>query len=840
MKSPLPPDTVAAFAGDEFRARIFYDKYAARDEQNRQLETLPSQMWDRIAREIASVEPDDARRAEWTQRFRWLLEDYRMIPGGRIMLGAGNRRRVTLANCYVLPSPLDTIEGPGGIFRTCEEMAATYKRGGGCGFDISTLRPNGTPTRNAAITSSGAVSFMSLFSQVTGTIGQRGRRGALMLSMADSHPDVLAFTRVKRDTTSLKFANISIRVSDALMHAVRDDTDWVLEYTNEPDGYHVRTVIKARQLWDELITSATQFAEPGVLFWDTVKRGSTSEYAGMEVIATNPCSEIPQGAHHNCTLANLNLAAFVSNPFTPQAEIALPELLTAVQHTVRFLDDVLDYNADRHALPAQREASLASRRIGVGFTGLADLFIQLGIPYDSEAAIQITDGLFRDIKHVAYGTSVALAREKGCFPLFQRDRHFDPPFFRDFPAELIDLMRQDGLRNVALLTVPPVGSGAALAGVTSGIEPVFALQYIRRSESLSQGEFAVQHPLVIRYRALTHTRENDPLPETFITAHEISPESRIALQAALQKHIDQGISSTLNVPRETPPDTVARIYQAAWEAGCKGVTVYREGSRDAILLTTKEAGKRLHAVETRLTTEINRLVEAKLLPTHAKLSPVPTEAELAQLTQAVDIVLRNGPSQLTLTLTADDRPLRPRPTILTGITLVQPAPEGNLQVTINEIDHDAFEMLCHAGKAGSDIGAWAQALARLISIILRFQRLPAQSSRLELIADQLEGISGSRSIGFGADRVRSGPDAIAQVIRRYVDRKNGNAPGASLPSGASKTSLLGQAAGTARALPLAAPPTTETNGNACPQCGGFNVITDESCTKCADCNFREC
>jgi len=321
MNGPLPLDTLPAFAGDEFRARIFYDKYAARDEQNRQRETLPSQMWDWIAREIASVEPDDARRAEWTQRFRWLREDYRMIPGGRIMVGAGNPRHVTLANCYVLPSPPDSIDG---IFRTCHEMAETYKRGGGCGFDISTLRPNGTPTRNAAITSSGAVSFLHLFSTTTGTIGQRGRRGALMISIADTHPDVLAFTRVKRDHTSIKYANLSVRVSDALMQAIQDDTDWVLEFTNEPDGYHVRTVIKARQLWDELIAGATQFAEPGVLFWDAVKRGSTSEYAGMEVIATNPCSEIPQGAHHNCTLANVNLAAFVQDPFTPQAQIPMP------------------------------------------------------------------------------------------------------------------------------------------------------------------------------------------------------------------------------------------------------------------------------------------------------------------------------------------------------------------------------------------------------------------------------------------------------------------------------------------------------------------------------------
>jgi ribonucleoside-diphosphate reductase alpha chain len=281
---------------------------------------------------------------------------------------------------------------------------------------------------------------------------------------------------------------------------------------------------------------------------------------------------------------------------------------------------------------------------------------------------------------------------------------------------------------------------------------------------------------------------------------------------------------------------VARIYRTAWEAGCKGVTVYREGSRDGILLTKKEAGKRIHAVEAKLTTEINRLVEAKVLPAQAKLSAAPAEHELAQLTQAVDILLRNGPPQLTLTLTAEDRPLRPRPAILTGITLAQPAPEGNLQVTLNEVDDDPFEMLCHGGKAGSDIGAWAQALARLISIILRLQRLPGQFARLELIADQLEGIAGSRSIGFGPARVRSGPDAIAQAIRRYVNRENNPA---SSSRAAAQTSQVGGATGTATASAFESHPSNGTNGNACPRCGGFNLITDEGCAKC-ECGFREC
>lgn len=1287
MQAALPPETLAAFGGDELRARIFYDKYAARAEDGQPVERTPDQMWKRIAEEIASVEPDTERRAAWTGRFLWLLSDWRMIPGGRIMTGARNPRRVTLANCYVLGSPEDSIQG---IFETAHSMAETYKRGGGCGFDISTLRPSGTPVKNAALTSSGAVSFMQLFSTVTGTIGQLGRRGALMITIGDRHPDVLAFARVKRDLATVKYANISVRVSDAFLRAVEQDADWLLEYVNEADRLQVRSVIKARQLWDEIIAGATQFAEPGLLFWDTVQRGSTSEYNGMGVVSTNPCSEAPMGAWDTCTLANINLAAFCGNPFTPKAGIILLELLQAVAYTVRFLDNVLDYNADRHALAAQREQSLRGRRIGVGFTGLADLLIQLGHRYDTPEAVALAGTLFREIKHVAYATSVAIAKEKGAFPAFDADRHLASPFFAEFPGELLDAIRTCGLRNVALLTVPPVGSGAALAGVASGIEPVFALQYIRRSESLSTSEFTVEHPLVTRYRALTGSQDTDPLPPAFVTAHEIDPRHRIAMQAAIQQHVDMGISSclmagdsliltnrglldveelaagtaegefqdfngdiqsinhegrpvqitqsynngvtktltikaqsgheitctpnhrllvlndkyetewkcardihvgdilvsrmglnlfneegcqktlptlvgrpfeyerkngskeirlprrmtrglarllgylcsdgsvspngftlcqqennvlpdfielaeelfdvdariqpdsrssglvnvvvnsrelreffrwlgitdhdnitvpkvirmgssaaqkeflkgvtldgyvskqhvcvatsvskkflkqiqqmllnfgidsclcksgkpgeqtfpggrtyatkqswclllsattgeaflrrigcaedakteaaatkftrtgrlkvtgdvpdfdlrkhfrekhltqiqsarlydlfnstcsptiynrwlpretarefadigmklpvilldrtyvfrpvmavgegptvqtydltvpdgnsyiangfishnTINLPRETTPDTVARIYREAWEAGCKGITVYREGSRDGILLTKKEAANRQHGIEARLSAEVNRMA-GRILPPHITLSPRPTEQELAQLAQAIDALLKTGPPQLQLI--PNDRPLRPRPTLLRGITLAQPAPEGNIQCTVNEVDDEPFELICHGGKAGSDINAWVQALARVISILLRLQRLPGQVERLQLIIDQLEGIAGSRSIGFGLDRVRSGPDGIAQAFRRYLTLKtepDGNGERRAVPVPPPALALL-PAGGPAAAMEQGTSHSMDNGNGFCPRCGGHTLSTENGCSKCP-CGFQEC
>lgn len=814
----LPSETLAAFGGDELRARIFYEKYALRSDDGLTLENTPNQMWLRLASHLANVEASPELQTTWTQRFLWLLSDFRMIPGGRVMAGVGNPRRVTSANCYVLQSPHDSIEG---IFRTAHEMAETYKRGGGCGVDISTLRPAKSPVRNAALTSSGAISFMPLYSMVTGTIGQHGRRGALMLTIADTHPDVLAFTRIKRDLTTVRFANISVRVSDALIAAVKADAPWPLHFENSEDGILINQVISARELWHELITGAWGFAEPGALFWDTVLRYSTSEYAGMGAASTNPCSEIPMGANDTCTLANINLAAFCANPFTPEAHLTI-DLSQAVRYTVRFLDNLLTYNADHHAFPAQREASLLGRRIGVGFTGLGDLLIQLGLRYDSDKAIAFTDRLFADIKETAYRMSVELAIEKGSFPAFDRDRHLSSRYFKEFPPNLIEAIANHGLRNVALLTVPPVGSGAAMAGVTSGIEPVFAFSYIRRSESLSKETFHVDHPLVQEYRRIHHLAADAPLPPAFVTAHEIDPLKRVMLQATIQKHLDQGISSTINLAHDTTPETVDRIYHAAHAAGLKGITVYRERSREGILLTHGEAAKSSPEKLTVLLTQALNRLAGTVLPTDTKLSEPPTEAELATLNLAIDQATATGPTQLQLLGTTPA--LIPRPPMLHGTTMAQPAPEGNLQITINEVNGDPFELIAHGGKAGSDILAWVQALARTASVLLRLQRLPSQAERLELLIEQWRDIAGSRSIGFGPDKVRSGPDGIAQALQRYLALK--------------RPEIQDIAEPLSTPAQLAVFPVT--NGNCCPNCRSFSLVLDEGCLRCTECGFKEC
>jgi ribonucleoside-diphosphate reductase alpha chain len=633
--------------------------------------------------------------------------------------------------------------------------------------DISILRPKGSPVNNSAIYSSGSVSFMELFSTTTGTIGQSGRRGALMITISVDHPDVLDFIEIKNDPERRKvqYANISVRVTDEFMRAVERDEEFLLRYENERIGRFERRV-RAREIWEKLVKNAWASAEPGVIFWDTVKRESTTEYNGMEVITTNPCSEIPLEAYGACCLGNLNLSKFVLNSFTPNARIDWPTLEKALRYAVRFLDDVLDYNADKHPLPAQREASLRSRRIGVGFTGFGDMLIKLGLKYDSDEAIAFTDKLFERIKHIVYDESTELAVEKGTFPAFDREQHLRSAFIKRLDRSLIEKIKSNGLRNAALLTVPPVGSGSVLAGCSSGIEPIFSLSYVRKSKSLSKSEFEVSHPLVREYMekmGLSHINE---LPKTFVTAHEIEPIMRVRMQATIQKHIDHAISSTVNLAKDVSPETIGDIYFEAWKAGCKGITVYREGSREGILLTkeAKEGEK----------------------PARATLVP------------------------------------RPRPKVVKGKTYRMKTELGTVFITVNEDDEGIFEVFVQGlGKSGTSTAAFTEAIGRLISLALRSGVKPSA------IIDQLSLIRGSRPVvQEDGTVVFSVPDAIAKAIAEYL-------------RGGEQLTLLQEV------KPRPLQPSGSNGHDAkrdvelCPSCGGILMFTN-GCYICNDCGFSEC
>lgn len=690
----LPRETLEAFNGDELRARVFYEKYALRDLRGRQIEKLPQEMWRRVAKEIASVEQEQKRK-EWEDKFYWLLEDYKFVPGGRILFGAGQPRKSTLLNCYFFKIREDSIEG---IFDFCKEAARTYSYGGGVGTDISILRPKGSPVNNAAIYSSGSVSFMELLSTTTGTIGQAGRRGALMITIRVDHPDIVDFINVKRDLTKVNYANISVKVTDEFMRAVENNEDFILRFKNE--RVEVEKKVRATEIWKQLVRSAWESAEPGVLFWDTIKKESTTEYNGMEVEGVNPCSEQTLENYGNCCLGSINLSAFVREPFTEKASIDWESLIKACQYAVRFLDNVLDYNADRHPLPQQKKASLWSRRIGVGFTGLGDMLIKLGLKYDEESTIEFVGNLFERMKNAIYDYSAELASEKGPFPAFDLEKHMSQRFIQRLDEKVKEKIRKYGLRNAALTTIPPVGSGSILAGCSSGIEPVFALFYTRRSKSLSEQEFKVFHPLVKQYMEIYGVKDEKALPSYFVTAHQIKPEMRVKMQATIQKHIDTAISSTVNLPEDITPEEVEKIYMLAWKLGCKGITVYREGSREGILETERVSRKR---------------------------------KEIAKMEFE-------------------------RPRIMEGKTIKLRLPQGGIYVTTNFIDKEPKEVFVTLGKSGGDEKADAEAIGRLISLYLQ------HGGDINNVISTLKGIKGRYVGWDEGIQLLSIPDAVAKAL----------------------------------------------------------------------------
>ncbi len=698
----FPTETVEFFGGDELRIRCFLDKYALRDGEGQVVEKTPLEMWKRIAKEMSSVEATREKQKEWQKKFYWLLEDFRFIPGGRIMFGAGQPRNATLLNCYVIPIHEDSIEA---IFEWCKEAARTYSFGGGVGTDISVLRPKGAPVNNAAIYSTGSVSFMDLFSMTTGTIGQAGRRGALMLTISCDHPDVMEFIEIKNDPsrTKVQYANISVRLTDEFMEAVEKDRPFTLRYENDVIGRFTKKV-RAKEVWEKLIQNAHASAEPGLILWDNVKRESTTEYNGMEVITTNPCSEIPLEPYGCCCLGNVNLAKFVQGEFEKGAQVDWENLESALRYATRFLDNVLDYNQDKHPLRHQKTTSLHSRRIGVGFTGFGDMLIRLGFKYDTEAAIEFTDELFERAKDIVYDESTQLAVEKGTFPAFELEKHLKSPFIQRLDRKVLSKIKAHGLRNAALLTVPPVGSGSVLAGCTSGIEPIFELSYVRKSKSLSKGEFQVHHPLVREYMDRFGLKDPKELPNLFVTAHQIKPEFRVQMQATIQRHIDHAISSTVNLPRDITPEEVAKIYLLGWKLGCKGITVYREGSREGILITQGEAARK-----------------------RATITP------------------------------------RPRPQVVKGKTYRMKTEMGNIYVTINEDDKGMVEVFANLGKSGSSGMAFTEAIGRLISLALRSGVKPT------VVMDELSLIRGLRPVVQEDGKVVfSVPDAIAKAMEEYL------------------------------------------------------------------------
>jgi ribonucleoside-diphosphate reductase alpha chain len=749
------------YGDNDLAADVVRAKYLAPNEQG------PMHMWNRIAKALASVEKD---QEYWYNKFLELLFDFKFVPGGRVMHGAGRedaRRRPTLSNCYVIPIEHDSLEG---IYRCLSESAMVYRTGGGVGTDLSALRPEGAAVNATIDHSPGATAFMNLFSESTNTVSQAGRRGALMLTLRIDHPDIERFINIKNDPRRVKVqhANISVLITHEFMNAVNNDTDFELRW----NGKAFRKV-RAKELWYKIIKNAHASAEPGIIFWDTMKDYHNVEYANP-LTSTNPCGEQPLASYTACNLGNINLSKFVDE----EGRFKYDELAEVTRIATRFMDNVIDYNMENHALDKIKRAVASDRRIGLGITGLADALVMMKIRYDSQAALDETEKMMRVIRDESYRTSIALAKEKGAFPLFQWEGFSKSKFIQALPQEIHEAIKRDGIRNSTVLTMPPVGTGSIVAQTSSGIEPIFCTSYRRRVKNHDGdtfSEYKVYHPLIKRMFG-----DDEKLPDHVVTAHQIDPYFRVKMQGVIQKYVDSSISSTVNLPEDVSVDTVADIYMTAYKAGLKGITVYREGSREGIL-QTEEFAKKQNA--------------GQAAPKHEEKH-------------------RKGPRQ--------------RPQTTFGVTERIKTGEGYLYITINEDEDGLCEVFTTIGKAGGNAAAQSEAISRLISLALRSGIEPRE------IVKQLKGISGPSPVWDGhGGQILSTPDGIGKVIERYLENReqfkaDHHAHQQKLKAGAA----------TAAAAPKKAEDGPKTS-TTCPECGS-NVEHVSGCVVCYNCGWSKC
>ena len=522
---------------------------------------------------------------------RKLIKEKKFLFGGRILSNRGvdiSEEKTTYSNCYVIAPPGDSIEE---IYDTCKRLARTYSYGGGVGIDISKLAPAGAVVHNQARNTSGAVSFMDTFSQVTEQIGQNGRRGALMISLSCDHPDVEKFITVKSDLNKVNYANISVRVTDDFMKAVENDDNWRLHFERPETGEKIEKIVKAKELFDLLCKQNWDYAEPGILFWDRIEsynllnNNPDFEYAGV-----NPCAEEPLPSFGSCLLGSLNLSEFVSE----DGDFRLNEFFEAAKIAIRGLNEVLDEGLIKHPLQEQRDCVRLWRQCGLGIMGLADALIKMGITYGSKYAVDISDAIGNYLVVAAITESNKIASEQKPYEKFDQ-RVFESEFFQEherlFTGEDKTRLQYHGLRNSQLLTIAPTGTLSTMLGISGGIEPIFANYYTRMTKSLhgEDHEYKVYTPIVEKYMKEHGIEDESDLPEYFVTSGTIPVENRIAMQAIWQKHIDASISSTVNLPHEATVEDVAKIYMSAWKSGLKGITVFREGcARTSILTSSKE------------------------------------------------------------------------------------------------------------------------------------------------------------------------------------------------------------------------------------------------------------
>ncbi len=692
--------------------QIWDMKYRLKAADGTPIDGTVEDTWRRIARALAAQETDPAA---WEDRFYHALEDFRYLPAGRIMAGAGTDRSVTLFNCFVMGTIPDSMAG---IFEMLKEAALTMQQGGGIGYDFSTIRPRGAEVRGVAADASGPLSFMDVWDAMCRTIMSAGsRRGAMMATMRCDHPDIEAFIEAKQDPARLRMFNLSVLITDPFMAAVKDDGPWELLFDRK-----VYRTVQARDLWNRIMRATYDYAEPGVIFIDRINAANNLNYVET-IAATNPCGEQPLPPYGACLLGSINLAKLVTDPFDSTAQLDPAALDDLVRVAVRMMDNVVD--ASRFPLPQQLAEAQAKRRIGLGVTGLADALLMLGLRYGSEAAASQTEDWMRQIARAAYLASVDLAKEKGAFPLFDAEKFLASGTMRTMDADVHDAIRTHGIRNALLTSIAPTGTISLLAGnVSSGIEPVFAYAYTRKvlqPDGSRTEEEVVDHAVAL-WRKL---KGDAPLPDHFVNAQTLAPLDHVRMQAAAQKWVDSSISKTINCPEDISFEDFKDVYLAAWDSGCKGCTTYRPNEVTGSVLAVSETADTAPG-------------EA-----HEQQAPV-SDGEVVYLSEPLD-----------------------RPAALEGQTykVKWPDSEHALYITINDIiiagHRRPFEVFINSKNM--EHFAWTVALTRMISAVFR------RGGDVSFVVEELKAVFDPRGGAWmNGKYIPSILAAIGGVIERHL------------------------------------------------------------------------
>jgi ribonucleoside-diphosphate reductase alpha chain len=760
--------------------KVMKERYLARDRQGRQ-ETPEDMCW-RVATAVAAAEEQWGRSSEEieaiAEEFYNVMVDNLFLPNSPTLMNAGTNNGLGYSACFVLPIE-DSIEG---IFDAIKYAALIHKSGGGTGFAFSRLRPKGSQVRTTAGVASGPVSFMRVFDAATEQVKQGGRRrGANMGILRVDHPDILEFINSKLQGGISNF-NISVATTDRFMEALSEHQSYELI---DPRTKQVTGSLPAQQVFEQIIRAAWQTGDPGMVFIDRINASRANPVPDIEQIeATNPCGEQPLGPNDACNLGSINLVKFAKSANHPyhngharSDRIDWAELERVVRIAVRFLDDVIEVNP--YPLPAIDEEVKRNRRIGLGLMGWADLLLELEIPYDSEEALALADQLMAFIERLGHEESARLATEREPFPNWSQSiyRHEKP------------------LRNSTVTTIAPTGTISIISGCSSGIEPLFAVAYSHivgdrhltfvnpQFERLAKIRGFYSEALMNKVAAHGTVQGLSEVPvdvqEVFVTAHQIAPEWHVRMQAAFQRHLDNGCSKTINLPHAATVEDVGQAYLLAYKSGCLGITVFRDGSKTDQVLHIGTAVKAMQADERPAVQGGKEMAEP----------PAPD---------------------------SEPQVVKPRPRKVQGVTYRVATPLGTAFITVNiNGNEEPFEVFANVGKAGSDTASVSEAVGRLISLILRLPSPLTPTDRLREVVGQLKGIGGGRHLGYGRARIRSLPDAIAQVLAEHLG-----------------------IAEVEEAAPSQAMP--ESVGDLCPECGQATLVFEEGCQKCYSCGYTEC